>query len=234
VKVKLRGVKGFIVGFISSALLTSGIAYAADAVKLDAYFGVKLIQNGIDKTPEDKKPFIVDGTTYVPLRAVSELLGADITWDGANNAVVLGQKVEGEPLPAPSGVEKDVKDKFIQNDKFVINGKQYGTGTKIYTEYPVVTFRRQEKTTIKYDLNAQYSTLTLGIGMDDQDFSDATRTVSFKDQDGKVLKQVVLGKGAIHEAVKIDVKGVLQLNLEISNIDSGRGYIDLINPVLSK
>jgi hypothetical protein len=232
---KLKNVRMLTCGFLIGAVCFSGIAYAADAMKLDAYFGVKLIHNGIDKTPDVKKPFIVDGSTYVPLRVVSEILGTPIEWDGANNAVVLGQKVDGEPLPAPSSIDKDVSDKLVNNEDMVIGGKSYGSkGTKIYTNNYAAIIRKPLVTTVKYDLNAQYSTLTVTLGMDDKDNSDATRTISFKDQDGKVIKQLVLSKGAVQEAVKLSVKGVLQLSVEISNIDSGRAYIDLINPVLSK
>ncbi|CAN7740810.1 stalk domain-containing protein [Paenibacillus sp. LjRoot153] len=52
------------------------------------------------------KPFIVDGSTYVPLRLVSELLETDIQWDGENNSVILGKKVEGTPLGSPFKVLK--------------------------------------------------------------------------------------------------------------------------------
>ena len=38
------------------------------------------------------EPFIIDGSTYVPVRAVSEALGLDVDWNGADNTVVLKNK----------------------------------------------------------------------------------------------------------------------------------------------
>lgn len=38
------------------------------------------------------EPFIIDGSTYVPIRAVSEALGLDVDWNGADNTVVLKNK----------------------------------------------------------------------------------------------------------------------------------------------
>ncbi|MDR1616731.1 MAG: copper amine oxidase N-terminal domain-containing protein [Syntrophomonadaceae bacterium] len=42
------------------------------------------------------EPFISDGTTYLPLRAVAEALGLTVSWDGATRSVYVG----GQPEPA--------------------------------------------------------------------------------------------------------------------------------------
>ena len=54
----------------------SSAIYAAPTTKtLNAIFnGIKISYNGQIKTDE-KEPFIVDNTTYVPLRLVAELVG---------------------------------------------------------------------------------------------------------------------------------------------------------------
>jgi hypothetical protein len=38
------------------------------------------------------EPFISDGTTYLPVRAVCQALGKDIIWDGDTNSVYIGKK----------------------------------------------------------------------------------------------------------------------------------------------
>ncbi|MGI5936162.1 MAG: stalk domain-containing protein [Oscillospiraceae bacterium] len=40
-----------------------------------------------DVTGKKVEPFIYDGTTYVPIRGISEALGLDVEWDGENNTV---------------------------------------------------------------------------------------------------------------------------------------------------
>uniref|UniRef100_UPI001F09CFE5 copper amine oxidase N-terminal domain-containing protein n=1 Tax=Paenibacillus periandrae TaxID=1761741 RepID=UPI001F09CFE5 len=207
--------------------------------------GVKLIKNGIDKTPSDNKPFIANGSTYVPLRAVSELLGANVTWDGDSNAVVIGDKVEGDPLPLPSNIVKNkegegyIKAAISSNEKMTINGKDYGTvGMKFMTKFINSAWAPVKlKATASYPLNAQYSSLLLSIGTDDEDAKkDETRTVTFSDQDSKILKQFSLSKGSVQEAVNINVKGVVTLNVEVSDIESGfyAQTINLVSPVLKK
>jgi hypothetical protein len=48
----------------------------------------------------DVAPFIIGASTYVPLRFVSQALGASVNFDGANNIVALGTNGGGN---APSG-----------------------------------------------------------------------------------------------------------------------------------
>ncbi|MCU6792100.1 copper amine oxidase N-terminal domain-containing protein [Paenibacillus sp. WQ 127069] len=93
---KIKNLKLVSYGFILGAMFFGGISYAAsEAVRLDAYYGVKIFLNGIDKTPTENKPFIVDGSTYVSLRAVADLLGVPINWDGDYIVVQLGKRIEG-------------------------------------------------------------------------------------------------------------------------------------------
>ncbi|WP_308636021.1 stalk domain-containing protein [Paenibacillus silvisoli] len=235
---KGKNVKFISVGFIAGAVFFSGVSYAANnATQLKAFFGVKLIQNGIDKTPEDKKPFIVDGTTYVPLRTASELTGVDIAWDGKNSAVIIGKKVEGVALPVPSNVvatTNAVTFSFAQNQKMIINNKTYGNKGQVLVADFQDNFYRGETATFSYDLNAQYATLTFGIGMDDESFNGPTRTLTFKDQDGVLVKQVTVGMGSVQEGIELNVRGIVRLDIEISNLESGLSIIDIINPVLKR
>lgn len=71
---------------------------AADGTQaLKAIFrNIKIVVNG-NTLISDKEPFIVDGTTYVPLRLVAEAIGGDVQWDGVNNKVVITVKPSVDP-----------------------------------------------------------------------------------------------------------------------------------------
>lgn len=76
-------------GVVMSVILLSGAVYAAsDSIKL--YVNGKLI------TPE-VAPQIIDGNTMVPVRWISEALGADVDWDGDSRSVKVDWK-EGDSL----------------------------------------------------------------------------------------------------------------------------------------
>ena len=55
-------------------------------------FGIGIASVLVDleyEIPLDVAPIIVEGRTYLPLRAVAELLGAEVGWDGANRIVSI-------------------------------------------------------------------------------------------------------------------------------------------------
>lgn len=105
---KKEKAKGFLMGVICTVLVMSsvlGAAAATGAVNLSAtYRNIKITLNGSELTPKDAngktvEPFIVDGTTYLPVRAVSEALGLDVDWNNSTNTVELS----GTPV-ADNGV----------------------------------------------------------------------------------------------------------------------------------
>jgi hypothetical protein len=81
----------------------------ADPIKKNievTYNNIQLIIDGTKITPKDVNgnivgPFIYNGTTYLPVRAVGEALGKTVDWDGATQTVYVGDKPATiTPLPA--------------------------------------------------------------------------------------------------------------------------------------
>lgn len=84
-------------------ILLAGTAFATvGSTQLAAYYrdiqvlfrnGNTLAQNVTDELKdvngEVKEAFIVDGTTYVPLRGISEVLGYDVGWDAESNTITI-------------------------------------------------------------------------------------------------------------------------------------------------
>jgi len=53
-------------------------------------FGVAVSYNGeIQHFEEDMRPFIIDGRTFLPVRAIADIAGLDVDFDGATNTVLL-------------------------------------------------------------------------------------------------------------------------------------------------
>lgn len=95
-----KEIKCFIAGVITTVLVSSA-AFAAPVGKtITAFYnGIKIYVDGNKITPKDGngkivEPFIYDGTTYLPVRAVSEALGKQVSWDGKSNTVYIGQNIE--------------------------------------------------------------------------------------------------------------------------------------------
>ncbi|WP_028549318.1 DL-endopeptidase inhibitor IseA family protein [Paenibacillus sp. UNC451MF] len=95
--------KGFLLGTaVASIVLLSTSAYAGPVTQTisAAYSNIKLYVNGQQIIPKDSdgvvvEPFIYDGTTYLPVRAVAEALKQTVNWDQASNSIYIGRAPEG-------------------------------------------------------------------------------------------------------------------------------------------
>ena len=75
--------------------LASTVSAVANTISAQlTYRDIKITLDGSAITPKDAtgktvEPFIMDGTTYLPVRAVADALGLDVKWDAATNTVGL-------------------------------------------------------------------------------------------------------------------------------------------------
>jgi len=88
--------KGLLLGLSIGTMLTGSIAYAS-GTQIEVYFqNIKYMFDGFEKktTEEQGQGFIYNGTTYVPLRFVSEALGKEVQWDSETETAWIGKKVD--------------------------------------------------------------------------------------------------------------------------------------------
>ncbi len=88
-----------IITLVLALALVFCLAFTASAVANSVqatlhYRDIKITMNGDALTPKDAagnvvEPFIIDGTTYLPVRAVAEALGLEVNWDNETSTVVL-------------------------------------------------------------------------------------------------------------------------------------------------
>lgn len=95
---------------ISAIALVIVIALALPALAMSTtrdatltFRDIKIAVNGQTITPVDEngeivEPFIIDGTTYLPVRAVADALGMEVDWDDETSTVTLG-KAGGVVVP---------------------------------------------------------------------------------------------------------------------------------------
>lgn len=93
--------------FACALALVLGTAVATSTIttrQLTAQFmGIKLEVDGQTVTPKDAggktvEPFVVDGTTYLPVRAVGEALGMEVDWDADTRTVSLRSAQTQSPM----------------------------------------------------------------------------------------------------------------------------------------
>jgi hypothetical protein len=86
--------KGFLSGVaVLSVLLSGTIVYAAGGTTIEVFFNnIKIMVDGVEKQPAGVRPFIYEGSTYVPLRFVSDALGKEIGWNEKTQTVWIGKQ----------------------------------------------------------------------------------------------------------------------------------------------
>ncbi len=124
-------IKGFISGVCVALVISSGAVFADSISKTvtAVYNNIKIVIDGKEITPKDAngttvEPFIIDGTTYLPVRAVSEALGKEVSWDGNTNTVYIGEK------PAKEFYELDTNSlaPYAEKELFSVNGTPVNGG----------------------------------------------------------------------------------------------------------
>ena len=91
-------------------------ANAADTLKTitaSLNYGITIKYNGNVQEMKDAGgnrvyPISYEGTTYLPVRAVADMLGIAVNWDGATNTVWLGEGFI--PTPSQKEVEANISE----------------------------------------------------------------------------------------------------------------------------
>ena len=108
-----KSIRIYVTGFISAIVLLSlgGAVYAAARTQsiTVTYNNIRLVVNGEAVTPRDAQgnevePFLYNGTTFLPVRALADALGQTVRWDGETATVYVGEATVAPP-PAPVVVE---------------------------------------------------------------------------------------------------------------------------------
>lgn len=81
-------------------LSTAALAGSGRVQKTLDYLGIRITVDGQEIRPTDvngksTEPFAVDGTVYLPIRAISEALGCDVEWDAASSTVRISTAAQG-------------------------------------------------------------------------------------------------------------------------------------------
>ena len=85
-----------IVGTLIAAMIIGSAAYASIGSRTATlvYDNIKILLDSKEIIPTDAngntvEPFIIDGTTYLPVRGISNSLGLNVEWNSATKTVVL-------------------------------------------------------------------------------------------------------------------------------------------------
>lgn len=218
---KFRSARPFLCGVFTTILVMGLVtsAFAVSMVNRELYYNdIKIRLDGKTLTPKDAagnpvEPFIIDGTTYLPVRAVGEALGLNVSWDGATNTVILGNDPEYKQPAAwlgemetftGTGHEYKIEKDGQYNDDFTANNGD--TFDRYY--YP------EQATGTTYLLKGQYTrfTATLYLSKQHKDSGFLYRVQIFLD-DKLVYTSEAVGAGIEPVELNVPLNGAYKLEI---------------------
>lgn len=221
----MKRMRKLLVAVLCCTLALVTVAYATNATKTiqAAYMDIKLVIDGVPVTPKDSngtvvEPFIYNGTTYLPVRAVGEALGKQVTWDGKTKTVYLGE-APGQVtylLDVCPPYEKDYL--FKTPTTFDMAGKAYAHGFTLYGYSDTL-----------FNLNGEYSMLEFDFGhVDDSSMSvyDPEHSYHFY-LDGKLVKSIETDPEALVQHYQIPLGHALQMKIVSENYYGTYGFANV-------
>lgn len=179
------------------AFSCTAVGAATIAKNITVYYrDIKIVVDGIKENP-DAEPFIYNGTTYLPVRAVSEALGENVEWDDTTSTVYIGEKpgqvqylLEVCP-PYQGGVfTTGLKNCYLgsNGDYFLMAGEKYTNGIA------------EAARTLYFNLGGKYKEMEMVLGPVDGQFMpaivrfivDGTTVAEYQPNVGDMPKQITV------------------------------------------
>lgn len=207
-------------GAVMAAMLI-GTAAATNAITRKMieveYANIKLVVDGVEVIPTDAEgnvvePFISNGTTYLPVRAVGKALNKEVTWDGATKTVYLGQVPGTETnwmkeLPPYQLKQSTVYDGTDPRQSFSVAGVTHTVGIEI------LDIGGSDGHAL-WNTNCHYNTMTFTIGTLDNASWDGTLEVYL---DGVYSTEYELKWDAAPKTISIPLNAAPNVKLVVTN-----------------
>lgn len=251
-----KRLQGLIAGVLIGAMLTSGVVFAKQISETAELFynNIKIYIDGGEIVPKDAngnivEPFTMNGTTYLPVRAISNAFGKDVEWDGATQSVYIGKKDQTKPdnyldriqyndYRKANETNGDNRFAIINGNVTDYSGNTYTNGVLLYIGgWSGIVENDTDKSDmiIGYPLNSQYNTLKGNVVLPKSykiaTFRDADNCYSSPTDvlfygDGKLIYKATAVTASMPFKFDIDIKGVNQLTIKIRANDAyGQGSV---------
>lgn len=230
---KSRNVRSFLSGVLITLLVVGMVpsALAAAGRNITVYPGVSIYMDDTKLNPTDAngnpvEAFIYNGTTYLPVRAVSEALGQVVQWDGRTNSVYIGKHASDTPAAWLSQMEYF---SGTESDRFYTAATEKDN---LGDTHAYCITRGFDRT---YVLNGQYSRIS---GTLYQTYNERSNSIDFEDQgiyiygDGKLLFSKTYAEyetGIKPVSFNVDLTGVLELRVVFADGDAQYNWGNMLS-----
>ena len=199
-------IAGVLIGIFS---MSSTYVFASNATKTAqiSYQNIKVVVDGVPVSiNQQQEPFIYNGTTYLPVRAIGDAFGKNVSWDGGSKTVYIGENPNQKNYLMTVCPPYET-DSVSTNETFKMGGKTYANGFKTYDSLSKAFF----------NLNGKYSVMAFDLGHVD----GAARNLEVRVYlDGNLTETIEMGKEELPKHYTIALNNALQLKIEVESIGS--------------
>ena len=211
--------------------LSFNIAGAANLIEITAYLnnGIKMTLHGKLFEPKQSDgsriiPITYKGTTYLPLRAVAEAVGLEVTWDAKTSTAHLGEAGGGIAKDQITYTRVTPEYAHVSSELYRLQnrapeylnrapGKKFEFG---YASDPEFYAGMQMFVQTNYEYDKFKATFWVDEVKDENgEYTAGAPTIEFKDEHGSVVKKMDVEYGKLYE-VELDIKDVKELDVWVS------------------
>jgi len=127
-----RELKGFVMGFLVCIMITSTVFAGGVTKTIEVVFDKVNIE--VNSQKMESSNFLYEGTTYVPIRAVAEVLGKEVGWDHNSKTASINDIIEKVSIEEIDIVAEKIKAKAAKDwpDNFQMQKFQIEQETEAY------------------------------------------------------------------------------------------------------
>ena len=236
--------RALIAGVLIGALATGGAVFAKQATETISviYDNIKILIDGKEYQPTDAngnavEPFVYNGTTYLPVRAIANAFDKEVEWEPQTSTVVLGTK-NYDWLDQMGFVDyktTGTKNTFsaIAEGTETSDGKNQSRGMRFYlTDDRDNGAKENEDGTwecyqnISYLLNGNYKTFEGAVSYVKEDISKLSSQIKFYGDGELIYASPVLSQGMQTAPFNVNVENIklLKIHVEIVNPQGLNSY----------
>lgn len=196
---------------LTGAAIGAGAAPVTEKITAALNWGVKLESGGLEWTPKDAAgnktpPITYNGSTYLPVRAVSDLLGVAVDWKKDSNTIYVGEKQDSVDLIS-FALEDDYNVQKTKDKQFTVQaGKDYKSGLL----FSGINSASSEATLLT---KGTYQTAELTFaGIE----NERELTVQIMDENEIVFKEMKIAVASAPQSVTVDIQAAKKLMISVS------------------
>lgn len=206
---KLHHARDILIGMLLMTILMGLMGAAATQKNITVTTGIPIYVDGVEMKPTDAngnpvETFIYNGTTYVPLRAVSQYLGKAVKWDGNNRSVYIGE-TPGQKQYLLTVCPPYQVNHIFRRETITMSGKTY---TNCFTFDNYNSFAL-------FNLNGQYQDFSFDIGhVDGKGMVKGMLNIYL---DGELAYTMELDPEALPPHCNVPLNGALQMKIQVKH-----------------